>query len=267
MIKSTVGQPRGILNLKAAEKKLQLALHSPSPDLSFFVEYYWIVSWDLRGQEPYLQENLPHPCVHLVFQKDKTAVFGVIKGKFSYLLENKGRVFGVKFRPGGFYPFVKTPISSFTDRAVSLRDMFGVADKALEEAILGRENESEMIGLVENFLCGRLPEQDETVTAVNQIIDCIIADRSITKVDQLVNRLTLNKRTLQRLFSQYVGVSPKWVINRYRIHEATEQLAKGQAVDWPRLALDLGYTDQAHFIKDFKTYVGQTPAEYARLST
>src|SRR6266700_3045273 len=58
-MKSTIGQPRGILNLKAGEKKFQLSRHLPAQDLSFFVERYWIVSWDLRGQEPYVQETLP----------------------------------------------------------------------------------------------------------------------------------------------------------------------------------------------------------------
>jgi AraC-like DNA-binding protein len=69
---------------------------------------------------------------------------------------------------------------------------------------------------------------------------------------------------LQRIFSQYVGVSPKWVIKRYRLHEAAEQLAGGEVVDWPKIALELGYFDQAHFIKDFKTIVGESPAEYIK---
>jgi len=109
-----------------------------------------------------------------------------------------------------------------------------------------------------------LPERDENVAAINRIIDRIIADRAITKVDDIVYRLNLNKRALQRTFHEYVGVSPKWVIKRYRLHEAAEQLAAGDGVDWPRLALDLGYFDQAHFIKDFKAIVGTSPAEYAK---
>jgi AraC-like DNA-binding protein len=83
-------------------------------------------------------------------------------------------------------------------------------------------------------------------------------------VDDVVNRMGLNKRSLQRLFSQYVGVSPKWVIKRDRLHEATEQLTSGSVVNWAKLAQDLGYFDQAHFIKDFKNIVGSTPAEYAK---
>ncbi len=58
-------------------------------------------------------------------------------------------------------------------------------------------------------------------------------------------------------------VSPKWVIKRYRLHEVAERLAGGEVVDWPGMVVELGYSDQAHFIKDFKTIVGSTPAEYA----
>lgn len=252
------------MNPKAAEKKFQLSRHLPAQDLSFFIERYWIVKWDLRGQEPYVQETLPYPCVNLVIEKDKTRVFGVEIGKFSRLLENKGQVFGVKFKPGAFYPFVKSPVSKFTGDSISFWDAFGVDSTALEEAILPLEDEGKMIELVENFIVQRLPEQDENVAVINQIVDHIIADRAITKVDDIVSQLNLTKRTLQRLFSQYVGVSPKWVIQRYRLHEAAEQLAECEVVDWTKMALNLGYFDLAHFIKDFKTIVGKTPAEYAK---
>jgi AraC-like DNA-binding protein len=264
MMKSTIGKPRGILNLKAGEKKFQLSRHLPAQDLRFFVEHYWIVSWDLRGQEPYVQETLPYPCIHLVIEKDQSRVYGVETGKFARLLENKGRVFGIKFKPGAFYPFVKSPVSQFTNDSMSFWDAFGVDSKALEEALLSRGDEGEMIELAEKFLRERLPEQDKNVGVINEIVDCIIAHREITKVDDVVSWLNINKRTLQRLFRQYVGVSPKWVIKRYRLHEVAERLVGGEALDWPRMVLELGYSDQAHFIKDFKAIVGRTPAEYAK---
>jgi AraC-like DNA-binding protein len=71
-------------------------------------------------------------------------------------------------------------------------------------------------------------------------------------------------RQLQRLFKEYVGVSPKWVIQRYRLLDAAERVAAGTIVNWADLALELGYADQAHFIRDFKGLVGRSPAEYAR---
>lgn len=266
MAQSITEKPRGVLNRKAGEKKFRLSLHPPAPDLDFFVEHYWIVTWDLSGQEPYRSETLPHPCVHLVIEKNQSQIFGVTTGKFSYLLEGKGRVFGIKFKPGAFYPFVQSPVSQFTDGAIRLQNVFGVDGNTLEAAILSRGDEGEMVALAEAFLRERLPERDANVAVINQIVDRIIADRTITRVDDIVCRLTLNKRTLQRLFRQYVGVSPKWVIKRYRLHEAAERLADGDGVDGSHLALDLGYFDQAHFIKDFKAIVGSAPAEYARNS-
>ncbi|HLZ61993.1 MAG TPA: helix-turn-helix transcriptional regulator [Ktedonosporobacter sp.] len=264
MARSAGGEPRGILNPKVGEKKFQLSRLLPSEDLKFFVEHYWIVKWDLRGQEPYLSENLPYPTVHLVIEKEKSNIFGVITGKFSVLIKEKGQVFGIKFRPGAFYPFVKTPVSRFTDRFISLSEVFGADALALETLILSVEDEEEMINIAENFLRERLPEHDENVAEVNRIIDSISGDGTIIKVDDLVERLKLNKRWLQRLFNHYVGVSPKWVIKRYRLHEAAQKLAHGEVKDWFTLALDLGYFDQAHFINDFKAIVGETPAEYAR---
>ncbi len=261
MVKST----SGILMPSAIATKFQLARHLPAQDLSYFVQHYWSVKWDLRDQAPYLQEILPYPTVHMVIERGKSRIVGVVKGKFSILLEDQGWVFGVKFRPGAYYPFVKLPVSAITDRSIRIEYVFGLAGKALETAIMCvQDDEAHIIAQMEQFLRGRLPERDANVALINQIVDCIIADRAIIKVDALVKRFNLGKRTLQRLFSQYVGVSPKWVIKRYRLQEAAEQLAGGAIGSWPKLALDLGYFDQSHFIKDFKMIVGRTPAEYAR---
>ena len=74
------------------------------------MERYWIVEWDL-SQEPYLQENIPHPAVSLVVEKGRSGIYGVVsRGKFAYLLRGRGRVFGIKFRPGAFYPFLRSPV-------------------------------------------------------------------------------------------------------------------------------------------------------------
>lgn len=262
MIPPNALKSRGILNPRTAQTKFRITRHVPANDLGFFVERYWIIHWDL--QAPYVQETLPYPCVNLVFEKNRSGVFGVGTGKFARTLEGAGKVFGVKFRPGGFYPFVKAPVSRFTDGCISLEEALGVDSRPLEEAILCLDDKDEMIEIVEDFLRERLPERDKYVEVINQIIDRIISERTITRVDDVMSRFPMSKRALQRLFSRYVGVSPKWVIQRYRLHEAVEQLDSGAVVDWPKLALELGYFDQAHFIKDFKSIVGRTPAEYAR---
>jgi AraC-like DNA-binding protein len=71
------------------------------------------------------------------------------------------------------------------------------------------------------------------------------------------------QRTLQRMFQHYAGVSPTWVIRRYRLLEAAEPVREGKLVSWAQVAADLGYADQAHLIRDFRAAIGQTPAAYA----
>jgi len=102
------------------------------------------------------------------------------------------------------------------------------------------------------------------VPEVNRIVALIVAERAITRVDHVVERADVGKRTLQRLFHEYVGVSPRWIIKRYRLHEAAQRLADDPDAALADLALDLGYCDQAHFVRDFKSVVGRPPAAYAR---
>ncbi|MBZ4419035.1 AraC family transcriptional regulator [Myxococcus sp. RHSTA-1-4] len=267
MIHSENGQPRGILNLKAGERKFDLTRLLPSEDLAFFVSHYWIVTWDLRGQEPYVAEVLSHPTVHLAIEQGRTEIHGVVKKKFTRKIEGRGRTFGVKFHPGAFYPFVNFPVSRLADKRVSLESALGLDTRALETAVLGHEDDRACAAEVERFLRTRLPSRDDTVARVRSIVERIIADPELIKVDALVDEFGLSKRALQRLFSQYVGVGPKWVIQRFRLHEAAERLAKLDGGEPPRLAdlaASLGYFDQAHFIKDFKALVGLSPADYLR---
>jgi AraC-like DNA-binding protein len=264
MTKPNLGTTSGILNPSAIATEFQLSRHAPAADIGYFVERYWIVSWDRRGQAPHLQETLPFPSVHLVLERGNSRIVGVVKGKFSVLLRDRGMVFGIKFRPGAFYPFVRIPVSQITDRTIAIARVFGEDGTALEAAVCAQSGAAMMIEQAELFLRARLPAHDQQVELINQIIDCVVAERAIVAVDDLVERFSLSKRTLQRMFSLYVGVSPKWVIMRYRLQEAAEQMAAGEITSWTKLALDLGYFDQPHFIKDFKMIVGQTPTEYAR---
>lgn len=257
-------EPRGLLNPKTGERSFKLVLHAPSAELALLVEHYWVIRWDLRGQPPYLSENLTHPSVHIVIQEGQSGVFGVTTGKFAYLVEGQGWVFGIKVRPAAWYPLTGVPASTLTDRSVALSDIFGADGPALEAEILALDDDEAMVAAAERFLRARQPAPDESWALVSRIVEAIAADGSIVKVEDLVERFCVSKRSLQRMFSQYVGVSPKWVIRRYRLHEAAEALARGAVEDWAALALNLGYFDQAHFIKDFKAVVGQTPADYAR---
>ena len=260
-----VGNARGVLGHTPGPGAFHHVRLSPPALLRDFVEHFWSVRWDLRGHAPQPRETLPHPNVHLVFERGLTRIFGVHTARFTRVLAGAGCVFGVKFRPGGFYPFLGKPVSTIADNSLAVQDVFGHAADTLEDDVLACADETSMIEVAARFLTTHLPPADATIDRVARIVAGIADDRSVTLVEQLVERHGLNKRALQRLFNEYVGVGPKWVINRYRLHEAIERLVDGKPVDWAALALDLGYFDQAHFIGDFRRLVGQTPVKYMRM--
>jgi len=100
------------------------------------------------------------------------------------------------------------------------------------------------------------------------LVDAAVADmRDATPgllVSDIARRHAVSVRTLQRLFARYLGVGPKWVLRRYRLHKALEATGAIERPDWTRLALDLGYFDHAHFMRDFHAVAGRTPAQYER---
>lgn len=256
---------RGILTPGACGTQFQIARHLPAAELAFFVDRYWIVRWDLRGQPPYPQETLPYPCIHMVFRAGASAIRGVITRRFQVLLEGKGQVFGVKLRPGAFFPFVGSPVSELTDGTLPLSRVFGPEAEGLAAAVLASEDDQAQIALVEAALRPRLPARDPLVETVAGIVALAASCHEMNRAEDLATRAGLPLRSLQRLFRRYVGVSPKWVLRRFRMHEAASRSALGTGIDWAAVAHDLGYFDQSHFIKDFQDQVGRSPAEYMTL--
>jgi len=256
-------KPRGILNVRADEAKRGVARYWPAPDLAPFIEHFWIVRWSLTS--PQVAETVPHPSVHMALETTGRAeILGVMDRKFSRTIEGRGRVVGTKFRPGGFRTFFNRPVSDLSNTSKPVEDVFGRAARHLHRDVMASDDDLEGIAVIESFLRTREPKADASMTLAQSIAARIAEDRGITRVEQVVSDFGTNLRTLQRIFKDYVGVSPKWIIQRYRLLEAAERMAEGKKVVWVDLALDLGYSDQAHFIRDFRRFIGRTPAEYAK---
>ncbi|MFC0215140.1 DUF6597 domain-containing transcriptional factor [Paenibacillus chartarius] len=254
----------GVLKLAGSGDRFQLSRVAPSPEAGRFVLHYWIVRWNIPEPFTHRQEVVPNPCVNLVVEPGRTLIYGAAKAKYAKELTGQGCVFGVKFRPGGFYPFFGKPMDSLAERPIPVSNVFPAAGAALEADLLTMNDDNRMAAYMENIIVQRLPKPDDNVELIHQIIEQVKADHGLTKVDELCERFFIHKRKLQRLFEQYVGVSPKWIIRLYRLQNAAELIDRGETHDWLRLSMDLGYHDQAHFIKEFKAVIGKTPEEYMR---
>ncbi|WP_159771341.1 helix-turn-helix domain-containing protein [Streptomyces sp. HM190] len=255
---------RGIVDAAELFTRVRFRRRAPAAPIRPYLEHYWLIDWDLP--EPYVSQVVPHPSVNIVFQRYEgqapfAEVSGVGLGLFTQKLEGRGRVCGIQFRPGGFRPFAPgTPASDWTGRRVRLPEVFPDADP---DTVLAPDDEDARVAALDAFLLGLGPRPDPQADLAMTLVDRVRTDRAIRRVTDFARAEGISVRLLQRLFAAYVGVGPKWVILRYRIHEALERAEAERAVDWAALAADLGYADQAHLVRDFTATVGVPPTAYA----
>jgi AraC-like DNA-binding protein len=263
---------RGIVRAPAPDGLLVGRRLAPGPasPLAPFVHHGWSIRWELHT--PYTAEVLAHPAVQLLLVEADGArtasVVGVPTRKLARTLAGTGETFGLTFRPAMFRALTRGSLANLTDRVVPLAEVFGDAAEGWTERTRETPLLEDKIALAEAFLAPLLrlvrPSRTASSIGVRDLVERIVLDRAILRVDDLVAVSGLDLRTLQRTFRDQVGVSPKWVIRRYRLHEAALQLAEDEAPPLADLAAALGYADQAHFGRDFKAAVGVTPQRFRR---
>jgi len=257
------GQGCGILRHSTAPGIYHHRRYPPPVVLADWIEHFWLEEWRFDSAAAQTREVLPHPSVQMVFARNRSRIYGVQLGRFVRQLVGNDRIFGIKFRPGAFLSFLRKPVSSMANASIPTTEVFPDAADA-EREVLACSHDDDMVQAATRFLIANLPPQDSRTQRARLMVEEIAGDSGITRVEHVTSRWNIHERTLQRLFDRYVGASPRWVIKRYRIYEALENVCVGAQTGWAELAQDLGYFDQAHFINDFRKLVGCSPGEYAR---
>jgi AraC-like DNA-binding protein len=155
-------------------------------------------------------------------------------------------------------------VSVLTDRVIPAEQVFGSGINALAELLRSQSTPEAMANVTSSYLLSDLPNPDRSCELAAELVSAILNDSDILTVEFLSRRSGLSVRALQRLFKMYIGVTPKWVIRRYRLHEVLERFNYGEVFNGAQLAIDLGYADQAHLINDFRKLAGVSPTEYIR---
>lgn len=250
-------------------KPIALQRLLPPADLAAFVEHVWIVRWDVRAIGRQTSVILPHPSMQWVIEGSRDEVLGVVTDRWARTLEGSGRVVGVRFRTAGFAAFTTTPLHRFTNGVFPSGELLGTPPTLHRE--IRRLDDDRAAERMLGLLRARAPRLPADARRAQRIADRIVADRSVVSVAQVTSQFGIAPLALQRLFRKTAGVTPKWVIQRARIHEAVERIAadarSGRKTPFADLAQQLGFTDQAHFTRTFGAFVGASPRAYAKRVT
>ena len=180
------------------------------------------------------------------------------KGKISAL--------GIRFYPGGAYPFLGVPLHEVSN-------YFAIADilprqslHDLYSNIVEAQSIAVKISHIERWLLQRLQNYQEQDRIVPFSLKQIEHATGQVSMKQLADDLYISQRQLERLYKTQVGMTPVQYARLIRVQKARSLLKVNTQLSTARIGAELGFYDQSHFIRDFKSIIGITPNRYRQYS-
>lgn len=256
------GTSRGVMDPQWFFKNFSLRCYSPSSQLAPFVEHFWVIRWDPQHlPSPSYDYILTRPAITMSFSKHRPYIRGIVTEKILFTLAGDGVEVGVKFTPGGLYAFWEHDMSKLTHREVLVNAAFPEVTDDFFEKLYSKDDDTRFIDVMEKLLLNHPVHIDKNLQLIQRIVQAI-HDNNYMTVAQVAARFKVSERTLHYLFAKRVGVGVKWLLMRPRLLEAVRNAHLLVKPDWTRIAADLGYSTQSHFVNDFKKYIGVAPSRY-----
>ena len=244
----------------------------PSPLLSQYVKYYWILQTDNDVNRNI--QTIPSGCIHLVFHRGCDLFFSnaekqpknFIRGQLSapgrLLFSGNIDMLAIIFHPLGIIPFLSCPASELHNHYIDVEDSGDTGLITLKRFMANEEDISMCVQGIEKFLTGRLNSTDDY--NYNRILHSIrlIKEETQSDVSGLADDACLGYRHFKRIFTQYAGVGPKEYIRIIRFQKVLYTLQNNPELDITKVAHICGYYDHSHLVKDFRSLSGCSPTEY-----
>lgn len=253
----------------------------PSPALQPYVQRYqlWHFVFPGTSQFPF-KPYAPRPEQALVFcPRGYERVEYVASGKImqrpqSYIMgqftERTNRHIGtadfitllVNLQPGVLFRLTGIPYHEFTNTCVDAEAVFGKELRLVNERLNGTANYQEMIAIVEQFLLGLVHHAKRETHPLDAVASIIMDHPENSRIIGLARESFLCTRQFERKFKERMGIRPKLFTRISRSHKAFRVHYLHPAQDWLTTALECGYHDYQHLVKDFIDFTGVTPAAY-----
>jgi len=244
--------------------------YGPADDLADLVRRYWIPVWSVQPGREAPQRVLQYPVCLLVISGDYARFYGVASGLSATTLTGDGWAVGLMLTPAAGSLVTGAPVAAaYTDRHVDLPDVLGEPGVALVRevrSLMTVDPGSTDAHAAAMTACDAVLRRFLPVDAEGELINRVVAyvedSSDVLRVAQVCEQFGLSERALQRLVHRRLGLTPKWLIQHRRLHEAVERL-RARSTTLGEVAAVLGYADQPHFIRDFSRVTGMTPGEFA----
>ncbi len=241
--------------------------YRPGPHLSPFIRNYWTLAPTGKPGVCRRQRVVPDGCIDVILVRHsptevlKSLVVGTMTRPIFEDLTTHAEYLGIRFAPGGFRHFFRTPARELTDRIVPWESLLVLP--ALGEQVTNVPDTQMRLRVVESILTQQLLS-DEPEPILAAVLREISVSRGLVSMARLSGLSGWSPRHLRRVFHESVGVGPKTFCRIIRFQHALHILRRRLAPDLLQTALDAGYYDQAHFIHDFHGFYGASPSAVSK---
>ena len=260
--------------MKEAEPTPWYVEVQPPPALAHLVACLW------EARVPTIAENrvriLPNACIDIIIYVTNTShgegaagIVGPPHRSFvvgstlrSFIIRSVGssRILGASLIPAGVQPLLGLPARIIADRIIPLDDVIGSSALEIEESILASAADHMLVRLGDALI--RLSGYREPHSVAARTVQRVRTAGGQKRIDALANETNLSTRQLERVFREHVGLGPKTYSQLVRFDRAARGISSRATMPWAHFALTHGYSDQAHFINDFREFAGVTPAQF-----
>jgi AraC-like DNA-binding protein len=254
--------------------------YKPEPPLSKFVENFWLYEGD--NPEHKTERILPTGTLELVINLRQNelrfhdaerpencsrfsgAVVSGAHGRgFAPVPAEDTFIIGIHFKPGGAFPFLGLPAGELADTHVDLETLWGPSAGRLRERLGEARTSAERFQLLREALLDRLCHGVEQHYAVSAALEMFGKNQAGPIVRGAAKYLGLSQRRFIQVFKAEVGITPKLFSRIQRFQQTRTVIQQGHpSPNWAALALDLGYFDQSHLIREFREFSGLSPTDY-----
>src|SRR5215470_15920558 len=253
--------------------------YQPKPPLSKFVDSIWLyegfnperkterilptgtleLAINLRQNElRFYDAERPETCSRL----SGAVVSGASGRGFAPDPSEETFIIGVHFRPGGAFPFLGLPAGDLADTHVDLETLWGPSAGCLRERLCEVRTSAERFQLLQEALLSRLCHGVEQHYAVSAALEMFGKNQGGPRVREAAKHLGLSQRRFIQIFKAEVGMTPKLFSRIQRFQQTRTFIQQNPSPDWADLAVDLGYFDQSHLIREFLEFSGLSPTDY-----
>ncbi|MCO6147364.1 helix-turn-helix transcriptional regulator [Flavobacterium sp. NRK1] len=258
--------------------KIDYHEYKPSPDLKAYVECYWMHSFEGgSNEESPVQKCLPIGMYEMLFFIDENIGLiynngiweplprnfftGIYDKSVEWKMPGCGRLFGIRLKPETFSQLFDAPAASLYCSYVQLENFLGKEADELIHALFDKENITAIIAQTEVFLSKRLTLMEKRNNYIVAAANLIRNAKGNITIEEVSNTVAVGMRQLQRSFKENMGTSPKSYVRIIRFRNALTCLK--EVPEWADITYDLGYADQAHFIREFRQFAGEAPRRVA----